>query len=622
MKRIVTGVISLLLFLHLGMAQSLTADITRQAAVNFWNTHRPETDKSITPDDAVLYTFTELPMLHVYAVGQDGFVILAAYGGVTPVMGYSFDSPAGEELNPEVAYWLRNLDRQVAQAAAAGYRDTAAESQWHRLLYAPVPDEPLSLDNVPALLQTRWDQGAPYNKLCPFDSNYHTRTVVGCVATAMAQIMKYWNHPSSGTGSHSYTPRSHSDYGEQSADFEGGTYIWEYMNDRYETMTTNSERSEWAVSLLSYHCGVAVDMMYGPSALGGSGAYSSCGYWTTSCADQAFHRYFKYSPDLVYRERNGSVWYEGAYRDTYYYSDSAWCAMLDAELALGHPMYYDGSDSTGGHAFVLDGSDNGRRYHFNWGWSGSYDGFYHINDVAPRYGGYGGNATYTFNRSQGVIFGIVPLEEHFDSVTIYDTICNSVSKYRFHEYEFPAVTNTLQAVWRDTVFTINLKVLNTRTLHINPNGGEGAEGEVTFCPVDGVVLPENTYTRRGYYYIGWGEKRANNDTIYQPGDTLHWRNSRVVYAQWRDSSTLAVTEANVNDGLFIYPQPTDGMLNIALDNDDEANITICDSYGRVVLQRRTLGGKAKISLERMPAGTYTVIVTARGTVYKRQIIKI
>ena len=623
MKRIVTSAFALIIFSIACMAQNVSADNSRRAAVNFWNTHRTDANKSIAYSEPALYTFTEMSMLHIYAVGTEGFVIISAYDGVEPVMGYSFDSPATEEVNPEAAFWLRYLNDGISVAAASGYRTDEAASMWNTLLTAPVPPTPITLDDVPALLTTRWDQGNPYNKFCPYDERYHSRTVVGCVATAMAQVMKYWNHPSSGTGSHSYVHRamnSAPSYGELSADFGASTYIWEYMNDRYESMIPSSERSEWAVALLSYHCGVAVDMMYGPSATGGSGAYSSCGGWTSACAEHAFYEYFKYSPDLEFRQRNGSIWYQGAYRETYYYSDSAWCAMIDSELEQRHPMYYSGSDETGGHAFVLDGKDLGRRYHFNWGWAGSYDGFYHINNVAPGAGGTGGNATYTFNRSQGAIFGIVPVEEQFEHVTINDTTCSG-SPYRFHEYEFPSVNDTLQAIWLDTVYTIHLNVINQRTLHLIANGGEGSDRELSFCPHDGLVMPECPFIRPGYHFIGWGERRANCDTVYQPGDTLYWRSSKVVYAQWLDSSRLDIVTTDELE-FNVYPQPTEGTVNIVLDNDDEATVTIVDIYGRVLTQKNTIGGRLKISLERMPAGTYTVLVATRQGVFKKQIIKL
>ena len=619
MKRIITSVITLII-LSLGcMAGNVSTDDSRKAAVNFWNSHRTESNKPVSLDEPVLITFADMPMLHIYAIGTEGFVITSAYDGVMPVLAYSFDSPASDDLNPEAGYWLRWLNHQIAISAAEGYRYPDAESQWTNLLTAPVPPTPVSLADIPALMTTRWNQSQPFNHLCPYDERYHERTVVGCVATAMAQIMKYWNHPSSGTGSHSYT---YNPYGTLSADFENSTYIWEYMPDQLG-MVVGSDEEVYAVAQISYHCGVAVDMMYGPSSTGGSGAYSTCGSWATACAEHAFYENFKYSPTLHHLDRHGTVWYNGAWVETHYYSDSAWMALIDADLAEGRPIYHTGRDSTGGHAFVCDGSDLQHRYHFNWGWGGSYDGFYAINDLSPRHGGAGGNATYTFNHDQGAIFGVFPLEELFDSVTLYDTICRGMGvKYHFHDYVFPAKDSTIVAKWCGSVYTIHLKAISSRTAYLDPNGGTGMTIEHAFCPSEGLIFPECSSHRNGYYFIGWGMKRNGNDVIYQPGDTLRARNSLTLYAQWRDSSLMSVTEPLSKDNVKIYPSPTSDRVNVQLSNNYEADVTILDNLGRVLIRRKTVDGKAKISLSRLPAGTYTVLILTAYGMYKEQIIKL
>lgn len=624
MKRIITSVITLILLGLNCIAGNVPASVSRQAAVNFWNSHRSEGVKPVTIDEPTLIVFSEMPMLHIYAIGNEGFVITSAYDGVQPVLAYSFNSPASDDLNPEAAYWLRTMNLQIAASAAEEYRQPEAQQQWDNLLTAPVPPTPVSINNIPALMTTRWNQGEPFNRRCPFDERYHERTVVGCVATAMAQIMKYWNHPSSGTGSHSYTHQSMSggySYGELSADFENSTYIWSYMPDQIG-MVVGSDDEINSVSLISYHCGVAVDMMYGPSSTGGSGAYSSCGSWTNACAEHAFFDYFKYSTDAHFVQRLGYVWYNGGWVESHFYSDSAWMALLDIELEAGRPMYYSGSDSTGGHAFVCDGSDLQKRYHFNWGWGGSYDGFYAINDLSPRHGGAGGNATYTFNHDQGAIFGIYPIEETFDSLTIYDTTCRGMGKYHFHDYSFPAKDSVYTATWCGTVYTIHLTAINSRTVYIDPNGGNGSTSQESFCPTVGLVFPECNRVRSGYNFIGWGLKRNNNDVIYQPGDTLGARNSLTIYAQWRDTSYHVGIETIDNEGVSIYPSPTSDNVNISLYNNDEADVAIVDTYGRVLIQRKTLGGKVKISLSRLPAGTYTVLVTTADGLYKERIIKL
>ena len=624
MKRIITGALALVIFTTACLAAQLPTGTTRKAAVNFWNTHRTANNKTIDYDTPQLITFAELPMMHIYAIGSEGFVIVSAERCVDPVLGYSFDSPATENLNPEAAYWLRWLNAQIAAAVAEGYTSATADSLWDDLLYSPVPPTPLTLDAVPMLLQTRWDQGHPYNNLCPYDSNYHARAVVGCVATAMAQIMKYWNHPSSGTGSHSFTHRSMSgggSYGVLSADFEHTTYIWSYMPDAVEAQVSGDPKAEKAAALISYHCGVAVDMMYGPSATGGSGAYSACGYWTTACAENAFKDYFKYSEDLQYVGRNGHTWYNGSYVETYYYSDSAWCAILDQQLNNATPMYYSGSDSTGGHAFVLDGRDQQHRYHFNWGWSGSYNGYYHINNIAPGSGGIGGNATYSFNQGQGAIIGIVPIPEHFDSVAINDTACLGSGYYHFHDYEFPLVTDTVEAVWLDTVYTIFLKIINQRTLYLNANGGTGFASDVDFCPIDGVVLPECNYTRSGYYFIGWGEKRNGNSVIYHPGDTLHIRGSKTVYAQW--STNNAITDVDNAEPITLWPNPTTGDVSVSVNMGHVMQVSVIDDLGRTMIRKDNPDSDEdiKLSLADLPNGVYTIQVKSASGIYNNRIIK-
>ena len=617
MKRIATIALLLLALGFACQAATVTPEVSRKAAVNFWNTHRPEKTNSIAEETPQLITFSELPMLRIYAVGQTGFIIMSADDCVQPVLAYSFDSPASEELNPEVHFWLSGLNSQIEEAVALGYTSEDARKKWADLLNTPVPPVPVMLQDVPMLLSTRWDQGFPYNSLCPYDSMHYSRAVVGCVATAMAQIMKYWNHPSSGVGSHTYTHHSMSgsySYGDLSADFENTTYIWSYMSDHLSQILGNDRHAVEQISLISYHCGIAVDMMYGPSATGGSGAYSECGYWTNTCAESAFRDNFKYSQHLHHENRHN-------------FSDSAWLALIDSNLVHGRPMYYSGSDSTGGHAFVLDGSDLENRYHFNWGWSGSYDGFYTMDNLAPGAGGAGGNATYTFNRNQGAIFDIIPIHETFDSCTIYDTMCTGPEEYTFHSYSFPAQSDTLTAIWLDTVYTIHLTVMNTKILYMDPNGGTGGTTSMYFCPAGGLIAPETYSTRSGYDFIGWGFKRFGNDVIYAPGDTIWLYTSKTIYAQWRDTNNRPQPEGidDVdNDMITMWPNPTMGEVAITLNLGANAQIIVIDAMGRVVRREDCpghIGHVAKISLADLPDGVYTIQVKTSESVYNKRIIK-
>lgn len=602
MKKAIALPLLLLLFAGMLSAAPVSEAVARRAAVNFWNTYRPENQKPVETMQTL--TFPELQNMYVFANGDLGFVVISADDCVLPVLGYSFDSPfATDVLNPELRYWLLGYEEQIEAARVSGKR---ADARWDKLLKSPVPSNPFKLINVPMLCTTAWDQGEPYNDLCPYDSVYQKRAVVGCVATAMAQIMKRWNHPARGTGSHSYM--HHNDdfpdvcYGLLTADFENTTYLWEEMPMRATTGSPTLTRT--AVSTLSYHCGVAVDMMYGVSPqMGGSGAYSQD-------VSRALYRYFKYEPTMVQR-------YRAAIND-----DSLWLAMIDADLELGRPIYYSGRDSVGGHAFVLDGSDLDTHYHFNWGWDGYGNGFYSMSNLAPGAGGAGGNATYTFNLNQSAIFGIVPIPETFDTVEVWDTACTNQSRYEFYEYTLPVANCDTLLRHLDTIFYLHLRRVSTYMLTFRPNYGTGTEFEKRYCFKDSVVMPECPFTRDRYVFKGWCQSKRGDDTIYQSGESVKLYGHLIFYALWRDT-TVGIDVVD-EEGFFLWPNPTAGEVNIVLPTADDVQVMVVDAVGRVVLRRDCRDERRQglqISLAGLPAGIYTVQMRTSTDTYNRRIVK-
>jgi len=223
---------------------------------------------------------------------------------------------------------------------------------------------------VTPLLTCTWDQGAYYNALCPADgAGPAGHVVTGCVATAMAQTMFYYRFPT--TGLHSNTYNAGSTYGYLTANPGTTTYDWNAMQD-------NLNASNTAVATLIYHCGVTVNMNYGPA--GSSANMSDAAY--------AMKYYFKYGT-ITEHLRFG-------------YSDANWIAMLKTELNAKRPVMYSGDDTGGGggHAFVCDGFDVSNNFHFNWGWSGYYNGYFAMSDLNA-----GG---YHFNDNQAAYVNIYP----------------------------------------------------------------------------------------------------------------------------------------------------------------------------------------------------------------------
>lgn len=586
-------------------ARHVPASDALKVAINFWNSHRPADVKPAARMET--RTFAELDHLYVFTNAEQGFIVVAADDCVQPVLAYAFDAPFPEALHPALNFWLHGYDGQIAEAIAADYQPARqVVDQWSRLFNDPVPMNPVLLTNVAALVSTRWDQGDPYNFYCPFDSASGCQTVVGCVATAMAQIMKYWNYPSFGQGSHSYVPRTWASFGTLTADFGSTTYLWQYMPNRLFEGAFDYQKD--AVAKLSYHCGVAVNMMYGCSAQGGSGAYS---YHVVG----AMSDYFKYDPSL-----------HAAYR--YSYSDSAWCALLDAELEAGRPIYYTGSDSTGGHAFVLDGSDTASRYHFNWGWSGYGDGFYYINNLAPgiNYEAAGGNATYTFNRNQDIIKGIRPGSvEVFDTVDYYDSICSDTRYHQFRDYSLRVENMDTLLRHLDTIFRYHLKVIDMKYIMVMPNGGSGDSRAINYCPATGVTLPECSYRKANCRFLGWCRLPSGEDELLQPGTHIMLNSNRRFYAIWQDTTQpadpVAIVDAEGNSPLMLAPNPVVDHLNLSLSNASDAQVLLVDALGRVAGRYTIRGGKAKISLRHLPAGAYIVQVSNDNATYNRRIIK-
>ena len=359
---------------------------------------------------------TPYSTFYIFA-GRDGkgFVIVSADDCVPPILGYSTTNTfVTENMPAHVKGWLNDYERQIQQYRRIPVHTTSvgqtqrAAPMWDRLLVGDYTEPPLYTAVAP-LLTTTWDQSPYYNNLCPYSSYYGERTVTGCVATATAQVMKYWNHPTMGYGSHSYT---HDTYGLQSANFGTTTYAWSSMPTQLTSSSTATQKT--AVATLMYHVGVAIEMDYDVSANGGSGAPSySNGDHTAASAENALRTYFKYKSSL----RQVSI-------DDY--TSAEWSTLLMNELNNNRPILYTGYDSTAGHCFVCDGYSNSGQFHINWGWGGWCDGYYTFGYLNPASGGTGGNSTYTFNLRNVAIIGIEP-NTNFGSTTTVTATSNNTS---------------------------------------------------------------------------------------------------------------------------------------------------------------------------------------------------
>lgn len=319
---------------------------------------------------AELEKLKEYDNLTIVGNCSTGFVLIPNDDVWPEVIGYS-DSDFSE-MPPSFTWYLTAANA----ALATGNPDIAA--------YAVRSSE--YKETIEPLVKTTWGQGAPYNSLCPTytsgSASVHYPT--GCVATAMSQIMNYYQHPVSGTGSKSYSfsPDGTNAY-VLSVDFTQSVYDWSNLLNSY-TGTNYTEEQANAVAKLMYDCGISLEMSYTAS---GSGAYPSQ-------AATALKRYFNYNSNLGV-----------CYRD--YYGQQEWLDLLFGELNADRPVLYIGYDEAqGGHAFVVDGYDADKLFHVNWGWDGSADGYYDLALLNPL--------SYSFSKSQNMMVGFTMPDENIE----------------------------------------------------------------------------------------------------------------------------------------------------------------------------------------------------------------
>lgn len=308
--------------------------------------------------------------LSVFTIDNDkGFALICEHDNENVVVAYAKDSQLDvNNLPPAFIAWMEMYNNE----STCSYEDSHADS-----------------DIQPLLGKTQWGQGSPYNRQCP---NYNGSTsVTGCVATAMAQVMRYYEYPNVGRGTIDYYTNSH--HIHVARDLAAYPFRWESMKDEYGNKTSEEEGS--AVASLMASCGASVFMDYSPDA---SGAYQHD-------LVRGYVRNFAYDEDCAYVERE-------------YFSNTEWHTMLQYELTHGRPVNYGGSSKAdGGHSFVLDGFtyNNGTTpyYHVNWGWNGNCDGYYLIADLRPMSNG-NPSVNQGFSSNQSMVIGVQPPNDIVD----------------------------------------------------------------------------------------------------------------------------------------------------------------------------------------------------------------
>jgi|GEM_PF-1503822 len=337
--------ISLALTLYSAAVDQSTA---LTVAYNWLNHHNNIRERGIeiTLQDSYIHMVEGQAIFYVFNFDPEGFVIVAADDGSKPVLGYNYTGRSAlGDFPPNMYPFLTMYEQSILRISEENLSNAGTIGRWTAILSNDIP---LTRHDrsVEPLLTTKWNQNNPWNILCPEDPEGPGGYVyAGCVAVAMAQVMRYWSYPEQGAGYHSYEDDN---YGFLEADFGATTYNW---GDMPHFASTHS------IAELLFQLGVSVEMMYGNDS---SGAYPE------DVRDPLVNHFgYDSGAELVLRSN---------------YTSGQWISLLKEQLDAGYPMFYVGypSFALSGHAFNCDGYDADDNFHFNWGWSGSNDGYYSI----------------------------------------------------------------------------------------------------------------------------------------------------------------------------------------------------------------------------------------------------
>jgi len=372
----------LLLFSGLfSMATLFAGSVTRQQAetlaINFWesNVLMKSVAGGFTPEVGDITPIEDDKQVVYFQINMnpDGWIMVSATDAAQPILAYS---PTGQidlqNMPANAAAWLSQYQKalnEIIQNDLPGTLDIL--QKWEELLSMEADSTNRSTwsRGVEPLLTTNWDQGRYYNEMCPSDpAGPGGHCYAGCVPTTLGQLCNYFRWPETGIGEYSYDDPV---YGTLSADFGNTTYHW-------DEMAVSLHNSNLAVAELLYHLGVACDLVYGPD---GSGMYNHK-------AAYALRTFFKFAPETQY-----------VFRDS---TNMEWDSLIVSHLNRNIPMYYAGWSvpNINGHAFVCDGYQDEHFFHFNWGWSGSYDGYFYTDALNP-----GGS---NFNLAQELVINAIP----------------------------------------------------------------------------------------------------------------------------------------------------------------------------------------------------------------------
>jgi hypothetical protein len=529
-------------------AEKVDRDKALLVAKNFLSERHPNPKFIFSPQNELELNSVGKTTFYVFNFDR-GFIIVSAYDVVYPVAGYSFHGNFDVRNIPDALdFWLEELGFFMFKLEEHKHQgNPKIKDAWNKFLKEDfLPDR--KMESIEPLIHTKWNQGCFYNSFFPLEPQGPCGYLfTGCVATAMGQVMKCYNFPVHGSGNHSYT----TSYGLHEADFENTYYDWVGME-----FELNDEND--GVAELLFHSAIGINSQFFPN---GTGGYDFD-------AKDALVDYFNYKETIQF------YW-----RDAY---SGDWTLTMRNEIEKGRPVLYGFADSSAntGHTAVLDGYQGVDFFHLNWGWGGSYNGYYYLDTITA-----GG---YTFNYQHDAVIGIQP--DIPDNTDVFPPE-NPVAEVHNRE---------VNLTWNEPFGPPTIPLLGYYVFRND-----------TLLSEKIVLLPSYT------------------DPDAPPGSNVYRIQS--VYSGWGNGPSVTV-EAYVSDihesrqGIFkIYPNPASDFVMIKTNEEGQNDvfISLSDLKGRSVFSNNielNKSGSTKINIAGIAPGVYLLYIKQGSETFSEKLL--
>ena len=462
--------------------------ITAQQAFKIAQKYLQLPAKQLTRSGSINNKDNQVAPFYVYNDTRNkGFVIVSGNTEMGEILAYSTESTFEEQSVNPGAQLLLNAYQEAFKAVSTGKHVVGATRAAAQ-----------NTTVVKPLLKTYWGQGDPYSQKTGY--NY-----TGCVATAIAQVMKYHEWPVQGQGESEYTVSF--DRSKKYANFAESHYDWANMVDRYGYYDPSTPQQKEAVALLMRDCGYALKMQYSENVS------SSTGY----SALYALKNNFQYDAVLL------SKFDEGI---------GSFVRIIKKELTNGFPLYIEGMPEGGrsGHAWVLDGVDKNGLFHMNFGWNGQSNGYYSLTALSVlKAGSEFQGRSLAFNRQLKVI---VAHPKKPGVIEIDKSLLPESPKLKFNEGSYITLKNTTQRTFQQNE---TLPVSYASFVNI----GRPFKGDI------GIAVLDNTEKVVKEFYSDHHNNGGFTHSIYADYDDLMGTDHLIANAQ-----TIKVKLSDLKDGYY------------------------------------------------------------------------